>query len=103
VSKLIEMPIARNIAVSDIAQASNDERFAAAVAAFGQKLKGSAYAENMSWDEIADLANGAKGDDRAGYRAEFVQLVNLASLLDPDHSAGGKSKFDDPKHPSNRK
>lgn len=102
VSKLIEMPIGRDLAVDDLAAASDDERFAAAVAAFGQKLKGSAYGEAMSWDEIGDLANGAKGSDRAGYRAEFVQLVNLAALLNPDHSAGGRSKFDDPNLPQNR-
>jgi Ca-activated chloride channel family protein len=101
-SKLIEMPIGRNIAASDLDQAGNDQRFAAAVAAFGQKLKGSAYGEAMTWDEIADLANGAKGGDRNGYRAEFVQLINLAALLNPDHSAGGKSKFDDPNLETNR-
>lgn len=101
-SKLIEMPIGRNIAVSDIAQAGNDQRFAAAVAAFGQKLKGSAYGEAMTWEEIADLANGAKGSDRNGYRAEFVQLINLAALLSPDHSSGGKSKYDDPTLETNR-
>ena len=66
---------------------------AAAVAAFGQKLKGSAYGETITWQEIMDLANGAKGADVNGYRAEFVQMVGLAALLNPDHSAGGKSKF----------
>jgi Ca-activated chloride channel family protein len=101
-SKLIEMPIGRDLAGGTIEQAGNDQRFAAAVAAFGQKLKGSAYGEAMTWDEIADLANGSKGADTSGYRAEFVQLVNLAALLNPDHSAGGKSKFDDPNLPQNR-
>jgi Ca-activated chloride channel family protein len=95
------MPIGRDIAV-DLDRAGNDQRFAAAVAAFGQKLKGSAYGEAMTWDEIADLANDAKGEDRNGYRAEFVQMINLAALLNPDHSAGGKSKFDDPNLPQNR-
>ena len=53
-------------------------------------------------EEITDLANGAKGTDVNGYRAEFVQMVGLAALLNPDHSAGGKSKFDDPTLPQNR-
>ncbi len=95
-SKLIEMPIGRNLALADIDEAGNDQRFAAAVAAFGQKLKGSVYGETMSWAEIADLANGAKGEDVNGYRAEFVQMVKLAALLNPDRSGGGRTKEDDP-------
>jgi len=82
-SKLIDFPITRQMVVG-ATEAGNDQRFAAAVAAFGQKLKGSAYAQTMSWDAIAALANGAKGEDRNGYRAEFVQLVNLAKALSPD-------------------
>ncbi|HZY67272.1 MAG TPA: VWA domain-containing protein [Devosia sp.] len=101
-SKLIEVPIGRDLVSEDIAQAGDDQRFAAAVAAFGQKLKGSSYGTGMGWDEITDLANGAKGADENGYRAEFVQMVGLAALLAPDHSAGGRSKFDDPNLPQNR-
>ncbi|MBI4923021.1 MAG: VWA domain-containing protein [Devosia nanyangense] len=94
-SKLIETPIGRDLMLNDIAEAGTDQRFAAAVAAFGQKLKGSNYGGSMSWQQIADLANGAKGDDANGYRAEFVQMIKLAALLNPDHSAGGKSGADD--------
>jgi len=101
-SKLIEMPIGRDLVLDDAMQAGDDPRFAAAVAAFGQKLKGSAYGETITWQQITDLANGAKGADVDGYRAEFVQLVGLAALLSPDHSAGGRSKFDDPTLPQNR-
>jgi len=54
------------------------------VAAFGQKLKGSNYGEGMSWSQIADLANGSKGVDANGYRAEFVQMVHLAQSLKGD-------------------
>ena len=57
--------------------------FAAAVAAFGQKLRGSSYGAQMSFADIAALANGAKGADADGYRAEFVQLVKLAAGLVP--------------------
>ena len=102
VSQLIEQPVTADVVYGDIGEASDDMRFAAAVAAFGQKLKGSAYGETITWQEIMDLANGAKGADVNGYRAEFVQMVGLAALLNPDHSAGGKSKFDDPTLPQNR-
>ena len=87
-SKLISAPIAQDLVVKDVAQAGPDQRFAAAVAAFGQKLKGSNYGD-MNWQQIADLASGAKGDDKDGYRAEFVQLVKLAAALAPDHIVDG--------------
>jgi Ca-activated chloride channel family protein len=91
VSKLIETPIGKDLVVGDIGQASADQRFAASVAAFGQKLKGSNYGAAMSWQQIGDLANGARGSDANGYRAEFVQMVKLAALLKPDHAAGAEA------------
>ena len=63
--------------------AGADQRFAAAVAAFGQKLRGSSYGDGLSYADIAALANGAKGTDVDGWRAEFVQLVKLAAGLTP--------------------
>lgn len=101
-SKLIEMPIGRDLVLDDAMKAGDDPRFAAAVAAFGQKLKGSSYGETITWQQIMDLANGSKGADTNGYRAEFVQMVGLAALLSPDKSPGGKSKFDDPTLSTNR-
>ena len=97
VSKLIQTPIGKDLVVPDLDQASTDQRFAASVAAFGQKLKGSNYGETLTWQRIADLATGAKGTDVNGYRAEFVQMVKLAALLNPDHAGSGKSIYDDPK------
>ena len=83
-SQLIELPITEDLAAVSLAAASDDSRFAAAVAAFGQKLKGSVYGGAMRWDEIRALAQGARGEDEAGYRAEFVQLIDLARAIDPD-------------------
>ena len=96
VSKLITTPITKDLVVGSVEAASTDQRFAAAVAAFGQKLKGSNYGETLSWQQIGDLANGAKGADVNGYRAEFVQMVKTAGLLSPDHTGSGKSLYDDP-------
>ena len=83
-SKLIQTPITEAVAVDDIAKASADVRFATAVAAFGQKLKGSNYGGEMSWGQIKALAQGARGADENGYRAEFVQLIGTAAALAPD-------------------
>ena len=84
VSQLIEQPVTADVVYGDIDEASDDMRFAAAVAAFGQKLRGSNYGSAIDWDEIADLARSGKGADDSGYRAEFIQLVETASLLKPD-------------------
>ncbi len=52
--------------------------FAAAVAGFGQLLRGDTRLGDWSFDDVVALANAAKGDDTFGYRAEFIRLVRLA-------------------------
>jgi Ca-activated chloride channel family protein len=84
VSQLIEQPVTAALVYGDIGEISNDMRFAAAVAAFGQKLKGSNYGRGMSWDAVEALARAGKGEDESGYRAEFIRLIQDASLLKPD-------------------
>ena len=75
-SLLIERPIA-----NQVAPASEDLRFAAAVAAFSQQLKDGRYTGDFSLKDTEALARGARGDDRFGLRSEFVQLVELAQSL----------------------
>jgi Ca-activated chloride channel homolog len=84
VSQLIEAPVTADVVYDDISEAGVDAQFATAVAAFGQKLKGSVYGSAMSWDEIEALAQAGRGRDEGGYRAEFVRLVDAASVLKPD-------------------
>src|SRR5690606_10243583 len=84
VSQLIDVPVTPEMAYGDIADAGVDAQFAAAVAAFGQKLKGSVYGTAMSWDAVEALAQAGRGTDEGGYRAEFIRLVDMASLLRPD-------------------
>src|SRR5690606_9892762 len=81
-SRLIEVPIGPELAVASLDAAGADQRWAVAVAAFGQKLKGSNYGE-MSWADIRKLAQGARGEDEAGYRAEFMGLIDMAAVLKP--------------------
>ena len=61
-----------------IERAPLDVRFAAAVAAFGQLLRGSPYTGKFDYDDVIELARAARGEDRFGYRSEFLQLVRLA-------------------------
>jgi Ca-activated chloride channel family protein len=72
-SKLITQPVsAANEA------ASKEATFAAAVAAFGQLLRGGQYTKSFTYDDVITLALSAKGDDPFGYRAEFINLVRTA-------------------------
>ncbi|WP_454255104.1 vWA domain-containing protein [Pseudomonas sp. Marseille-Q8238] len=80
-SRLLERSIEAQSKVTPIAGASEDLRFAAAVAAFAQQLKGEQYTGTFALKDSAELARRAKGEDRFGLRAEFVQLVELAQSL----------------------
>ncbi|MFK7896731.1 MAG: von Willebrand factor type A domain-containing protein [Myxococcota bacterium] len=62
--------------------ASEDARFSSAVALFGMTLRDSAYRGRGSFSLVADLAEGALGDDEYGERKEFLSLVALAKKLD---------------------
>ncbi|MFZ6046501.1 von Willebrand factor type A domain-containing protein [Pseudomonas sp. CR3202] len=79
-SRLLERPIAAG-KVPNLDEASEDLRFAAAVAAFAQQLKGGQYTGAFGLADSATLARAARGDDRFGLRGEFVQLVELAQSL----------------------
>jgi Ca-activated chloride channel family protein len=81
-SKLIERPL-RRADIRDLDETSEDFRFAAAVAAFGQALRGGQYLKDFRLQEVADLARDARGSDDHGYRSEFVALVELAESLAP--------------------
>ncbi|WP_183816243.1 vWA domain-containing protein [Parvularcula dongshanensis] len=75
--------ITRPITPADRTDApSEDARFAAAVAALGEKLGRSGRADGLSYDALIEMANGAKGRDEYGDRAGFVQLVRIAESLD---------------------
>ena len=54
---------------------SNNFRFSAAVAAFGQLLRASKYQGDFSTKKIIALAEGSFDKDTEGYRAGFVKLV----------------------------
>ncbi|WP_440132662.1 YfbK domain-containing protein [Chitinophaga sancti] len=59
----------------------DDFKMATAVAAFGMLLRNSAFKGKASYEQVLSLAESAKGIDKEGYRAEFIQLVKKAKLL----------------------
>ena len=80
-SNLITMPVKESEAKTMIDDVSPDVRFSVAVAAFAQKLKGEAQVSDYGWSAIEALGLAAKGDDRYGYRVEFLKMVELARSL----------------------
>ena len=86
-SRLIERSVKRNDIVT-VDKASDDLRFAAAVAAFGQRLRGGDYLNDFDFADIRELSAGSRSQDPHGYRGEFITLVELAdSLSTPDRQA----------------
>ncbi|GAA4038318.1 VWA domain-containing protein [Hymenobacter glaciei] len=73
---------------ASIEQASPDFRFAAAVAQFGMLLRQSEQRGAATWAATEKLANGARGTDADGYRAELVRLVRLAEGLSGNGAVG---------------
>ncbi len=83
-SRLLEQPIAR-ASLRD--EPSVNLGFAAAVAGYGELLRGGEHVGSMSWDRVEQLAVAARGEDRDGLRGEFLQLVGLARSLTGADSA----------------
>ncbi|MBC3872063.1 VWA domain-containing protein [Undibacterium sp. LX15W] len=82
-SQLVETPIKQTNMVDNIKSADQDFRFATAVAAWAQWLRGSSLIANYGPKDILALANSARGSDRFGHRAEFIRLVELSAALHP--------------------
>ncbi len=59
----------------------DDARFAAAIAGFGQLLRGDGGTGDWGYADAAALAEGARGADPFGYRIEAVNLMRLAQAL----------------------
>jgi Ca-activated chloride channel family protein len=64
-----------------LTKASEDLKFAAAVAELGLLLRDSEYKQNASYDKLIALAKEGKGKDDEGYRAEFIRLADSAKLM----------------------
>jgi Ca-activated chloride channel family protein len=65
-----------------LAETSETFRFSAAVAAFGMLLRGTEHKGQANFGLVESLAKDALGDDRQGYRAEFLGLVQKARQIE---------------------
>ncbi len=60
------------------AQPDKDFLFASAVAEFGLLLKNSEYSGKANFMSLIERARASRGTDEDGYRAQFIQLAELA-------------------------
>jgi len=79
ISRKLEVPLLDAGAM--FASASQDFKFAAAVAGFGMILSESPHRGNATYDRVLAWAEDGRGDDETGYRREFIDLVKKAKVL----------------------
>ena len=78
-SDLLEVPVTDK--EKKLADSEKDFQFAASVAGFGMLLRGSQHAGELTWDMVREMALSGKGEDKLGYRGEFLQLIDKASSV----------------------
>lgn len=61
---------------NETTEATEDMNFASAVALFGMQLRESQFYNNTNTQDVIALANKGRGEDKSGYRAEFVRLIS---------------------------
>ncbi|MDB4475379.1 VWA domain-containing protein [Pirellulales bacterium] len=76
VSSLKEFPLADRGGAFE--NASDDLRFASAVASFGMLLRDSKESGVMTYKKVSQITGDSLGADPGGYRAEFTDLVRKA-------------------------
>ncbi|XID74300.1 von Willebrand factor type A domain-containing protein [Alkanindiges sp. WGS2144] len=78
-SILLSQPV--SVVSKALSQASHDSRFAVAVAAYAQQLKGGQYNGTMGWNQIIQLAQQSAQPDPYQMREEFMELAKIAKSL----------------------
>ena len=86
-STLLTHPVTPDQAKQKLTDASADFRFAAAVAGFGQLLRGGKYLGSYQHNDIVTLAQSGLDNDDGGYRREFIRLAQIARELTPQTPA----------------
>ena len=78
-SRLIERAV--TMPAADERATGENFYFSAAVAEFGMILRDSEHRSSATLDQVLALARDAQGEDRYGYRAEFIRLVEDYQVL----------------------
>lgn len=77
----LSQAVTLNQVKANFAQASDNLKFASAVAASAQLLSHGHYLQQWSYSDVLATARAAKGADPHGYRGEFIALIELAQQL----------------------
>lgn len=77
-SRLMTTQVTPENEYKSLSETPVDSVFVSSVAAFGQLLRGDSYLKDFNYDKVIDLAEKSKGEDKFGYRTEFVNLVRSA-------------------------
>ncbi|WP_427451103.1 vWA domain-containing protein [Litorimonas sp. WD9-15] len=80
-STLISKAIRSDDEYASLRRAPDATQLAAAVGGYALGLRDDGFAEDLDLAELSDIAKRAKGRDRYGYRAEFLELIETASKL----------------------
>jgi Ca-activated chloride channel family protein len=78
-SKLLQKAVLDQSA--PFSQSSNNFRFAASVAEFGMLLRQSEFKQGASFDQLIGMAEKAIGNDKEGYRSEFIKMAKSTQLM----------------------
>lgn len=78
-SKLIVHPLKDEVKKLD--NSSDNFRWSAAVAGFGMILRESEYARGFTIEQVLQFAQNSRGEDKEGYRLEFINLVRAQGIV----------------------
>jgi Ca-activated chloride channel family protein len=78
-SKLISNVLKEN--KNDLESSSENLKFSSAVVQFAMLLRDSKYKGESNFESTLKLAEESKGEDKFGYREEFITLVRMAKRL----------------------
>ena len=73
--KSIEMIKTIDSQITPLAKTSDNFRFSSSVAMSGMLLRKSKFKQGASYELVITTAQDAKGDDKEGYKAEFIRLM----------------------------
>ncbi len=65
----------------ELNKTSDNFRWSAAVAASGMILRESEYVKGFTMENVLQLAEGARGIDKEGYRIEFINMMKTQALV----------------------
>ncbi len=67
---------------NNLEKTSDNFRWAAAVAEFGLLLRESPFKQEAKYSQAIQLARSAKGEDKNGYRHEFIRMLEVMQDMD---------------------